>query len=177
MRTTLESHYFFLSCRLIFLSPSSPISLSLIYVSFSLKPSLYLSLLRKHGQVVISNLRSLNCHMPKNEAQRVSFGQRPVPWRLILVVARAMWVGKRGFSTLYYHIWPPHFWFKVINKFLLTSSSQWYPLFIMKVSWSSTYFSMQKQQTLLINLSQIEPYFEVTIFCSYSWRTILSKGI
>ena len=93
------------------------------------------------------------------------------------MAARAKRVGKHGFSMLYRHLWPPHFRFKFINKFLLTFLSQWYPLFMMKVSESSTYFSVQNQQTLLIDLSQIEPYFEVTIFCSYSQRKILSKGI
>ena len=50
------------------------------------------------------------------------------------------------------------------NKFLLASSSKWYPPFSTKVSRSLARF------TLPIDLNQIELYFEATISNSYSWQ-------
>ena len=46
------------------------------------------------------------------------------------------------------------------NKFLSTSSSQWYPMFMIKVHKLLACFCVQKWQTLPIDLSQMKPYFE-----------------
>ena len=63
------------------------------------------------------------------------------------------------------------------NQFSLASYFQWYPPFVMKVSESPTYFFVWKRKTLPVDLSQTEPYFEVTILNSCSWQNILSNGI
>ena len=63
------------------------------------------------------------------------------------------------------------------NKFLLTSSLQWYLLLVTKVPGLSVHISVQKWQTLLVDLSQREPYLKVMILNLYSWQKILSNGI
>ena len=53
------------------------------------------------------------------------------------------------------------------KQLILASSSRWYPLFPTKVSGSLAHISMQSE-TMQVDMSQIEPYFEVMISNSYS---------
>ena len=61
------------------------------------------------------------------------------------------------------------------NKFISTSSLKWYPPFLMIVLGSLTHISVQKQQTLPVDLTQIESYFEVMISNLYLWWEMLSN--
>ena len=82
-----------------------------------------------------------------------------------------------GFPTLYRRLWPSPASVQGPKQFFFASSSQWYSSFTTKVVGSSRRFSVHKRQTLLVDSSQTEPYFEVTISNLYSWRKMLSNTI
>ena len=68
-------------------------------------------------------------------------------------------------------------WSRVASWPTWPRRSQWYPPFTMKVWGSLAHISMQKRQTLPVDLSQTEHYFEVTFLNSYLWQQILSYSI
>ena len=69
----------------------------------------------------------------------------------------------RGRTMTNRRLWPPPLPFQGPHKFLSTSSSYWYPLFKMKIPGSITHISVQIRETLTVDLSQTESYFEITI--------------
>ena len=58
---------------------------------------------------------------------------------------------------------PPPLSFQGSNQLLSTSLSYWYPPFAMKVLGLAACFFVQIYETLTVDLSQTEPYFELTI--------------
>ena len=73
-----------------------------------------------------------------------------------------------SWMTFKCHLRPLSSSFMGLNKFILISSSKWYPSFLTKVPESSIHFFLCKTETLQVDLSQIETYFEAVILNSYS---------
>ena len=55
------------------------------------------------------------------------------------------------------------------KKFPLASSSYWYPPFATKMFGLAICFSVQIDETLIVDLTQMEPYFKVTISNCQLW--------
>ena len=123
---------------------------------------------KHHRRARASYLRSEGA-----ELVRESFVQHGVP-SLVEVTTRGRAATGRRCSVVLQPLSPLFFG---LNKFISTSSSKWYPLFMTKVPISLACISVQKRQILLVDPSQMEPYFEVTILNSYLWRKIHFNGI